>query len=203
MGGMRHREEAPVNNEVLFISINSRYYLIDSYHLTFHDKQNFLMELRGVMKNRALVAIVSAAILAGCQTAAQHRADVDEAMQNSGSNRLTLGLVQSQIKKGMSGGDVATVMGSPNIVSTDPNGNEVWIYDKIATDKAYSESNSGVNVGGGGGGFVGSGILGGTASVGGSSSAGASSTSQRTLTVVIKFNDKKMVRDVAYHTSRF
>ena len=31
----------------------------------------------------------------------------------------------------------------------------------------------------------------------------ASSTSQRTLTVIIKFDEEKKVRDFAYHTSRF
>jgi len=34
-------------------------------------------------------------------------------------------------------------------------------------------------------------------------SAGAASTSQRTLTVIIKFDNDKKVRDFAYHTSKF
>lgn len=99
----------------------------------------------------------------------------------------------------MSGAEVAEVLGSPNIVSTDEERREVWIYDKIATDVAYSSSSGGVN----------SLILGGSGSVaggvGGSAgkSAGASSTSQRTLTVIIKFDNEKKVRDFAYHTSRF
>ena len=36
-----------------------------------------------------------------------------------------------------------------------------------------------------------------------SQSAGASSRSQRTLTVVIKFDGDRRVRDFAYHTARF
>ena len=43
----------------------------------------------------------------------------------------------------------------------------------------------------------------GAGSVGASGSAGARSTSQRTLTVIVKFDEEKKVRDVAYHTSRF
>ena len=34
-------------------------------------------------------------------------------------------------------------------------------------------------------------------------STGAASTSQRTLTVIIKFDGAKKVRDFAYHTSSF
>jgi hypothetical protein len=52
-------------------------------------------------------------------------------------------------------------------------------------------------------------ILGGGSSVGGgggvgvSGKSGAQSTSQRTLTIIIKFNDQKKVRDFAYHSSSF
>ena len=39
----------------------------------------------------------------------------------------------------MTGGEVAEVLGSPNVVSTDEQGREVWIYDRISTDTAYSQ----------------------------------------------------------------
>jgi outer membrane protein assembly factor BamE (lipoprotein component of BamABCDE complex) len=128
-------------------------------------------------------------------TASQHRAEVEAA----DGERLTVGTVQKEIRVGMSGAEVAAALGSPNIVSTDEERREVWIYDKIATDVAYSSSSGGVNTL----------ILGGSGSVGGavggnvSKGAGASSTSQRTLTVIIKFDNDKKVRDFAYHTSRF
>ena len=43
------------------------------------------------------------------------------------------------------------------------------------------------------------------AGVGGSygSSAGARSTSQRTLTVIVKFDERNLVRDFAYRSSSF
>ena len=44
----------------------------------------------------------------------------------------------------MSGAEVAGVLGSPNIVSTDEERREVWIYDKISTDVAYSTSSGGL-----------------------------------------------------------
>ncbi|KAA0874459.1 hypothetical protein [Nitrincola tapanii] len=147
-------------------------------------------------KSLALSLLFSSfVVLSGCQTAAQHRANV----QDDSSDRVTVGTVQKEIKIGMSGADVAQALGSPNIVSTDELRREVWIYDKIATDKAYSTSSGGVDaliLGFGSGAVGGSGF-------GTRSSAGASSTSQRTLTVIIRFDENKLVRDFAYHTSRF
>jgi outer membrane protein assembly factor BamE (lipoprotein component of BamABCDE complex) len=146
-------------------------------------------------KNIALAALIAISTLTGCQTAGFHRAEV----QDNSTDRVTVGTVQKEIKVGMSGAEVAQALGSPNIVSTDDQRREVWIYDKIATDRVYSSSSGGVNAlilgfGAGAAGGVGG---------GGSSSAGASSTSQRTLTVIIKFDEGKKVRDFAYHTSRF
>lgn len=143
----------------------------------------------------SFLILLAAAALTGCQSAAFHRADV----QDNSADRMTVGKVQKEIRIGMSSADVAQALGSPNIVSTDEERREVWIYDKIATDRAYSSSSGGVNAlilgfGGGAAGGLG---------VGGSSSAGASSTSQRTLTVIIKFDNDGKVRDFAYHTSRF
>ena len=130
-------------------------------------------------------------LLVGCMSASQHRQDV----QDDTGDRLTVGTVQKEIRVGMSGAEVAAVLGSPNIVSTDEERREVWIYDKVATDFVQSSSSGGVLAL----------ILGGSGGAGGSfsSSAGASSRSQRTLTVIIKFDQDKRVRDFAYHTSKF
>jgi outer membrane protein assembly factor BamE (lipoprotein component of BamABCDE complex) len=134
--------------------------------------------------------------LAGCQSAGQHMADVQSGM--TGQN-LSVGTVQREIRIGMTGAEVAETLGSPNIVSTDEQRREVWIYDKIATDRAYSSSSGGVGalvlgIGTGVGGLGGLNVSG---------RAGASSTSQRTLTVIIKFGDDNRVRDFAYHQSKF
>lgn len=130
------------------------------------------------------------AVLGGC-TASQHVDDV----RAEDADRVTVGTVQKEITKGMSAAEVAAVLGSPNIVTTDEEGRETWIYDKISTEVAYSRS-SGAIVGlifGSSGGGLG----------GGSKSAGASATTQRTLTVIIKFDEASRVRDFSYHTSRF
>lgn len=142
-----------------------------------------------------LLGMVLPFMLSGCLTASSHR----EQVQDDSTDKMTVGKVQREIRVGMSGAEVAQVLGSPNIVSTDEERREVWIYDKIATDRAYSTSSGGVSalILGWGGGAAGGG------SGGISSSSGASSTSQRTLTVIIKFGKDAKVRDFAYHTSRF
>lgn len=145
--------------------------------------------------------VISAFVLASCQTAGEHARAVRDAQAEG--DRLTVGTVQREIRVGMSGGEVAGVLGSPNIVSTDENRREVWIYDRIATDVAYSTSSGGVSALILGGGIVGAGLVGAGVTPYYSSSSGAASKSQRTLTVIIKFNKERTVRDFAYHTSRF
>ncbi len=140
------------------------------------------------------IIVTVAVVLTGCM-ASQHR----RAVQDDSADRVTVGTVQQSIRVGMSGAEVAGVLGSPNIVSTDEERREVWIYDKISTESVRSSSEGGVlslifvdlaDVFTGGAGGL-------------SGSSGAESTSQRTLTVIIKFDDDKLVRDFAYHTSRF
>lgn len=128
-------------------------------------------------------------------SASQHR----QAVQDDTGDRLTVGTVQKEIRVGMSGAEVAEVLGSPNIVSTDEKRREVWIYDKVATDFVKSSSSGGVSA-------LLLGIGGSVAALGSgsyNSSAGASSRSQRTLTIIIKYDNEAKVRDFAYHTSKF
>ncbi len=109
--------------------------------------------------------------------------------------QLTVGTVQREIRIGMSGAEVAQVLGSPNIVSTDEFRNETWIYDKISTQYVRADARAGILAIGGGSDLV--------AAAGASGSQGSGATSQRTLTIVIKYDEDGLVRDFAYHTSRF
>lgn len=144
---------------------------------------------------RGGVALAVLVAVSGCMAANQHR---DSVRDNSGE-ALTVGKAQSEIRPGMSGAEVVSSLGSPNIVSTDENGNEVWIWDKVSTERVFSSSDGGLTLFGIG---VGASALGiGSASA--SASSGASSTSQRTLTIIVKFDAARKVRDVAYHSSRF
>jgi outer membrane protein assembly factor BamE (lipoprotein component of BamABCDE complex) len=143
-----------------------------------------------------IAAAIFGLALAGCMSASQHAAEVQKGTEG---DKLTVGTVQREIRIGMSGAEVAQVLGSPNIVSTDEKRREVWVYDKVATDTVYSTSQGGVAalVLGWGGSAAGLGA--------GSTgyNAGAQSTSQRTLTIIIKFDEDSKVRDFAYHSSRF
>ena len=151
------------------------------------------------LKVRGLIIAAMLLPLIGCMSAHQHYQQTHGAQER----QMTVGTVQKEIRKGMSAADVAEVIGSPNIVTTDAEGREVWIYDKISTDVTYSNDSGGLSSilligsasGGTGGGGLGSGSY--------RRSAGAQSKTQRTLTVIIKFDEQNKVRDFAYHSSRF
>ena len=134
-----------------------------------------------------LMLLLTLTLTTACTTGSTYNPNTDE--------QLTVGTVQKEIHIGMSGAEVAAVLGSPNIVSTDEDRNETWIYDKISTQYVRADVSAGILALGGGSDVVGG------AGVSGRQSSGA--TSQRTLTVIIKFDEAGAVRDFAYHTSRF
>jgi len=129
-----------------------------------------------------LVSIAALSALAGCKNVPQQRQE----MRDSSEQKLTLGVAQREIREGMSQADVAQALGSPNMVTRDGDGVETWIYDKISTEYAYSNSSGGAAL-----------VLG---TVNGN--AGVSSRSQRTLTIVLKFVDGK-VNKFTYNASSF
>ena len=125
------------------------------------------------------------------------------AVSNQDKDRLTVGTVQREIRNGMSTAEVVEVLGSPNMVTTDEKRRESWVYDKVATEKVYSTSSGGLGlIFGGGGATGGAGLLGGLGG-GFSSGSGAASTTQRTLTIIVKFDEAGKVRDYAYRSSSF
>ena len=130
-----------------------------------------------------LSLVASCAGLAGCMGAADHR----EAVSTPAADSLTVGKVQREIRVGMTSAEVVEALGAPNLVTTDEQRREVWVYDKVSTEGAYSQ-----------GGAYGTLIL-----FGGSTRAGAVSTSQKTLTIVVKFGADGRVRDFAYRQSKF
>jgi len=125
--------------------------------------------------------LIVCVILQGCAAASGGR----EASRNK--DALTVGTVQRQIEVGMSGADVLASLGSPNIVSTDEKRREVWVYDKTSTT-VVSSSQSGFV-------FL---LL-----AGGESGSKRKSSTQRTLTIIIKFDEQGLVRDYKYHSSTF
>ena len=82
---------------------------------------------------------------------------------------------------------VAEALGAPNIVTTDEQRREVWVYDKISTERMdVSKSGYGTLL-----------IL------GGGSRHDKETTRQRTLTILIKFDGEQKVRDFAYNYTQF
>lgn len=136
----------------------------------------------------AILACVTALTLSACQTASQHAADVRKAQTTD--DRISIGTVQREIRVGMSSAAVVEALGSPNMVTTDDKRRETWVYDKVSTERVYSQDSAGPGVL-----FL---LL-----LSAESSAGAGSTSQRTLTIIIKFDENQKVRDFAYRTSSF
>lgn len=125
-----------------------------------------------------------------------------ESLHSAREREMTLGTVQKEIRKGMTQVEVAEALGSPNIVQKDRDGKETWIYDKIATEASYSNSSGSAAGFGGAGGGASTLILGGL--MGGySANAGASASTQRTLTVIIKYGPTGLVDSFSYNSSRF
>ena len=112
---------------------------------------------------------------------------------------FTLGLVQKELRPGLSQADVAERLGCPNIVARETDGREAWVYDKVSSERETSGQN--VGVGGAGSGAGGSfwGALGVTAG----KRSERSRSSQRTLTVVIRFSAAGAVESFTWHDSRF
>jgi outer membrane protein assembly factor BamE (lipoprotein component of BamABCDE complex) len=146
------------------------------------------------MRSSLLIGVMCLT-LAGCITASQHQEDLSGVEEQ----RLTLAAVQRNVRVGMSGAEILDSLGSPNIVSTDEERREVWVYDRIGTEYVHSESGMGLIslVGGASGGAVG-GVL-----PTFNQNSGASRRSQRTLTIIVRFDDTQRVRDFSYHASRF
>ncbi len=133
---------------------------------------------RGLLLTALIPAMLGLLATIGCR----HPAPPDTSAQN-----LTVGKVQGEIKVGMSAAAVAEILGSPNIVTTDEKRREHWIYDKVSSE-SVSTSNS-----------VGGGII----IFGGSSAQRQNSRTQKTLTIIIKYDEDMMVRDYSYNYSQF
>jgi len=126
---------------------------------------------------RTLSLLTIGLVTLGCQP-------VDLSQQGE---QLTVAKVQREIKLGMSSSQVVEVLGSPNMVTTDDERRETWVYDKVSTEISTSQAQSGVWL-----------LI-----AGAGQSGSRHSQNQRTLTIIIKFDSNSKVRDFAYRTSTF
>ena len=129
-----------------------------------------------------IASLALAVLIAGCTTAPdQQRAS------SSTERQMTLGVVQKEIRAGLTQDQVIAGLGSPNIVTRESSGRETWVYDKVASEASYSNSQA-----------YGTVLL-----LGAGTATGSANQSQRTLTVVIKFGADQRVEAFSYHASRF
>ena len=93
----------------------------------------------------------------------------------SATERLTLGTVQASLHRGMSQAEVQAALGAPNIISRDSSGREVWTYDKVSKQATSRFF------------FFWQ----------------SAESTQRTLTVLITFDENARVEDYTYHSTEF
>jgi outer membrane protein assembly factor BamE (lipoprotein component of BamABCDE complex) len=112
------------------------------------------------------------------------------------SDRMTVGTAQRFIRIGMTSSEVLSAMGSPNLVTTDEKRRETWAYDKVSTEAVDTSSSLS-------GGLLAGGLGINPGFFTGSHRYNRSSRTQKTLTIIVKFDEKAKVRDFAYHSSTF
>ena len=56
------------------------------------------------------------------------------------AEQLTVAKAQREIKIGMTSEQVVEALGSPNMVTTDSQRRETWVYDKVSTNVQYSKN---------------------------------------------------------------
>lgn len=133
------------------------------------------------MSSRLLVAVVSVGLLAGCVQTSLKPVTV----RNS---ELTHGNVQLKLKIGETTQiQVLEAFGAPNITTVDGANQEVWTYQRQATvSQAASSANYWT-----------------IALAGGSSGAAGFEQTQRTMTLIIKFDSGNVVSDFRSRSSEF
>lgn len=125
------------------------------------------------MKKTTLgLATLAAILLTGCV------GNVPYALlpaRQTDTQKITLGSVQSQVQPGASSADVIAALGSPNIITTNNDKTETWVYDKVMSETEIARDYYG----------------------------GAKVKSSRTMIVTIKFNKSKKVEDVQYRQTSY
>ena len=126
------------------------------------------------MRALTIICLVFLLFSLGCQ----------ENQATKGNSALTAGMVKQKIIKGeTTQSEIVEVFGSPNIVTKNKSGNEVWTYDRISAEKSSGDT------------FWTLGLFG--------ASDNRSSTSSKTFTLMIEFDGGDVVKDFSYRASAF
>lgn len=127
------------------------------------------------MKKTSLVSLLVCLVViaVGCQ----------KESRTEGTN-LTPGMAKTKIINGVTTqSEILAVFGSPNIITKNKSGNEVWTYDKVAMEQSSEDGYWNILVAGKGG--------------------GKQTTSTKTFTLMIEFDGNDIVKDNSYRASQF
>lgn len=122
----------------------------------------------------------------------------------SGGSALSYGAVTSRVVKGKTTqADLVDMFGGPNISTVDNEGVETWVYERSVTQTDAANHSQSFQAAANLGVFFGQGSAGAQAAGGQSTAASSTTTSFRSLTVVVKFNPDKTVKDYSVRASQF
>jgi outer membrane protein assembly factor BamE (lipoprotein component of BamABCDE complex) len=152
--------------------------------MSFRNKLTYNMRIIKKFSSLTII-LLSTFFLQGCYPTTLEEQSRDIKAAQEASDNISIGKVQREIKIGMSNADVVAALGSPNMVTTDDQRREAWVYDKVSTE-AFVSGSSGLRFF-----WLPKDVK------------AAGSTTQKTLTIIIKFDDKGKVRDFAYQSSKF
>jgi len=113
---------------------------------------------------------------------------------------LSYGLITSRVQKGVTTqADLIELFGGPNITTIDSDGNETWVYEKMASESEMSKTGKyearRLDL------FFGLGLYGTRQANGTEGTKFVHSI--KTLTVIIKFNKDKTVKEYSVRAARF
>jgi len=143
--------------------------------------------------------VMSVTLLALATVVAAAEAGDGEKAKPDSSSAFTLGVVQRELRSGLSQAEVVERLGSPNILTRDGAGREAWVYDRVSSDIEVSSAGLGIGGLGAGAGSTFAGVLG----ISGGKSKEKLRSSQRTLTVVVRFSAAGTVESFTWHNTRF
>ena len=121
---------------------------------------------------------------------------------------LSYGTVTTRVERGKTTqADLLELFGGPNISTLDAEGNETWVYERSVTQTDVSSQSQNLRGAVGLDFFFGAGVFGGRAGASGEAGRVSSQTqttsSIRTLTVIVKFNKDRTVKDYSARASQF
>jgi len=156
------------------------------------------------------VALLSAGCMSGPPAAAPQTPTTPQAQAvsappaQSGGSALSYGSVTSRVIKGKTTQtDLIDMFGGPNISTVDSDGLETWVYERSVTQTDASNRSQSWQAAANLGVFFGHGSAGAQASGGQSAAASSTTASFRSLTVIVKFNSDKTVKDYSVRASQF